>query len=106
MHPEGVDLTPRRVLAIVKGEDDLVLHPEDNGLPDDAAMVIYRHEDGGAYALGRKCDWELWKQVGYQAMGSVDLIRELLQSAERSGIKEKSIAWYLLCDVERYEESH
>ena len=68
---------------------------------NDEAKVIYRHEDGKAYALGRKCDWDLWKQVGYQGMGGVDLIRDLLQSAEKTGIKEKSIAWYLLCDVER-----
>ena len=56
---------------------------------------------GAAYALGRKCDWDLWKQFGYKGMGSVDLIRELLQSAEKTGVKEKSIAWYLLRDVER-----
>jgi len=90
---------------MVKGEDDIALNPEDNDLPEDAAMVIYRHEGGEAYALGRKCDWQSWNQVGYQGMGSVDLIRELLRSAEKSGIKEKSIAWYLLCDVERSEES-
>jgi hypothetical protein len=105
MHPLGMDLSPSRVLAIVKGEDDLVLHPEDNGLPKDAAMVIYWHEDGEDYALGRKCQWELWKQVGYQSMGSVDLIKELLQSADRSGVKEKSIAWYLLRDFEREDSS-
>jgi len=100
-----MDLSPSRVLAIVKGEDDLALHPEDNGLPEDVVMAIYRHGDGKAYALGRKCDWDLWKRAGYQGMGSVDLIRELLRSAEKSGVKEKSIAWYLLCDVEKYEES-
>jgi hypothetical protein len=103
MRPQGVDLTPNRVLAIVKGEDDIAQNPDDNDLPEDAAVVIYRHEDGKQYAPGRKEDWSLWKQVGYQGMGSVALIRELLRSAVKSGIKEKSIAWYLLCDVERYQ---
>jgi hypothetical protein len=105
MRPEGIDLSPSRVLAIVNGEDEICHKPEELCIPDDTPLAVYRHSDGNQYALGRKCDWELWKQVGYQGMGSVDLIRELLQSAERSGIKDKSVVWYLLCDVERYEES-
>jgi hypothetical protein len=63
-------------------------------------MVIYCHEDGRLYELGVTEEWELWKEVGYQGMGSVELVADLLRSAERSGIKEKSIPWYLLCDVE------
>jgi hypothetical protein len=105
MRPPGVVLTPIRVMAIVNGEDDICLKPDEHNMPEDTPLVVYRHSDGMQYPLGSKCDWELWKQLGYQGMGSVELIRELLQSAEKSGIKEKSIAWNLLCDVERYEES-
>jgi hypothetical protein len=38
-------------------------------------------------------------------MGTVSLIRECFRDAERFGIREKCIAWYLLCDVERDEGS-
>ena len=103
--PAGIILTPIRVLALVNGNDDICLKQKEYSIPDDTPLAVYRHSDGNQYALGRKCDWDLWKQVGYQGMGSVDLIRDLLRSAEKSGIKEKSIAWYLLRDVERYEES-
>jgi len=103
MPPEGVDLTPSRVLAIVNGEDEICHKPDEHYIPDDTPLAVYRHSDGNQYALGKKCDWDLWNQAGYQGMGSVDLIRELLRSAEKSGVKEKSIAWYLLCDVERQE---
>jgi hypothetical protein len=36
-------------------------------------------------------------------MGSVELIRDLFQSAQKSGVRDKSIPWYLLRDVEREE---
>jgi len=101
MRPPGVDLTSCRALAVVKGEDRICLDPDGHNIPKDTALVIFRHRSGEAYALGSRCDWELWKQVGFQGMGTVSLIRECFRDAERFGIREKSIAWYLLCDVER-----
>ena len=103
MHPEGIDLSPSRVLAIVNGEDGLCMNPEEYYLPEDTALVVYRHLTGELYSLGRKDGWQQWKEAGYQSMGSVELIRDLFQSAQKSGVRDKSIPWYLLRDVEREE---
>jgi len=89
MRPQGIDLTPSRLLAVVNGKHDLCLKPDEYDIPEDTPLSVYRHKGGKTYALGRKCDWDLWKQVGCQGMGSVELIWELLKSAEKSGIKEK-----------------
>jgi hypothetical protein len=52
MHPEGIDLSPSRVLAIVNGEDGLCMNPEEYYLPEDTALVVYRHLTGALYSLG------------------------------------------------------
>ena len=101
MRPPGIDLAPSRMLAIVNGEDDNLGNPGEYDLPEETVLVIYRHKDGRLYAQRQKEYSGLLKQKGYQAMGSVELLRQLFRSAEKSGVKEKSISWYLLGDVER-----
>ncbi len=88
MEPQGQHLTPQAVLRLV----------ECNTKPYGA---LYRRQDGHIYALGRKEDQLLWRQCGYQFMGSIPFVRKKIKVAQKFGVKEGSIAWYLLADVEK-----
>ena len=89
--PQGRELTPHGVMGIVTGDK------EPRG-------VIYRRRDGRVYYMGLREDRKVWKAGGYQIVGSVPLVRELFEVAEREGIRERSIPWYLLTNVERQEQ--
>ena len=65
--------------------------------------VLYRRQDGWIYALGLKDDRPLWRESEYQYMGSILFVRQRLKAAGKLGVREKTIAWYLLTDVERQE---
>jgi len=62
--------------------------------------VLYRRRDGQVYFLGLREDRLPWKACGYQLAGSAPFVRERLRAAEAAGIREGSLAWYLLTDAE------
>jgi len=86
--PQGRLLAPEMVLTMVQADGDV-------------RGVVYRRDDGRQYALGLKDDRLLWRDGGYRTMGSIPFIRDRYATAERTGVREKSLVWYLLTDVER-----
>ena len=88
MLPQGTELTPHGVMGIVTGDE----------LP---RGVIYRRRDGLVYYMGLREDRPIWKECGYQIVGSVPFVRRRFAEAEGEGIRERSIPWYLLTDAER-----
>ena len=86
--PQGRELTPHGVMGIVTGDE------EPHG-------AVYRHADGRVYFLGLREDRLLWKERGYEFMGTIPFIRARFRAAGRDGIREHSMAWYLLTDAER-----
>ena len=88
MLPQGRQLIPQRVLAFV--ED--VENPQG---------VVYRHQSGRVYFPGLKDDRLLWRKCGYRCMGSMSFLRGEVGLAQRLGVREKSLAWHLLTDVEK-----
>ena len=68
---------------------------------ENPASVVYRRTDGCVYFLGLKEDRLLWKECGYQYMGPMPFIRKRMEHAEEVGVRELSIPWYLLTDVEK-----
>jgi hypothetical protein len=82
---------------VESGED----HAQHEGRP----AIVYRRDDGEAYALGFREDVNLWKGRGYRPMGTVAFIRDRMAAAEEEGVQEESVTWFLLKDVEREQES-
>ena len=66
---------------------------------------LYRHLDGRNYAVGLREDRLLWRDCGYQIMGSVTFVCGRFEDARKHGVRELSIAWHLLTDVE-WEEAY
>ena len=89
MEPQGRHLTARQVLRMVETGED----------PDRG--VLYRRQDGRIYGL--KHDRPLWRECGYRYMGSIPFVRQRVKAARKLDVREESIAWYLLTDVERQE---
>ena len=87
--PAGQELTPEGVLARVEGGQN----PEG---------VLYRRRDGRVYFLGNRADRLLWRNQGYQFVDSIAFVRDRVESARKHGVRERSIAWYLLTDAERW----
>ena len=50
--------------------------------------------------MGLKDDRILWREQGFGYMGSVPFLRDRFKTADRLGVKERSLVWYLLTDVE------
>ena len=98
MRPQGRDLKPHTVLAMVESDRDHSVH---EGRP----VSVYRHETGEAYALGFSEESTLWAHPGYSPMGTVAFIRDQMAAAQEVGLKEDSVPWYLLNDVEREEQA-
>jgi len=67
----------------------------------DVRGVVYRREGGRSYALGLQEDRLLWRDGGYRYMGSIPFLRDRFAMARKMGVREKSLVWYLLRDVER-----
>ena len=94
MLSRSVLLTPRRVLDFVEDEED----PSEREEP---AIGLHRRKNGQAYLLGFKEDSPFWRSCNYQSMGSLALVRRQREIAQREGVRERSLFWYLLTDVER-----
>ena len=94
MRPTGYDLRPHQVLDMVHGDTD---HSRQKRRP----MIVYRRDDGEAYALGFREDVNLWKGRGYRSMGTVAFIRDRMAEAQEEGVQEESVTWFLLNDVGR-----
>ena len=75
-------------------------HDTHEGLP----TALYRHHKGLLYGLGLRCERLLWKQCEYQFMGPVSLIREQVAVMRRQGLRERSLVFYLLTDVEKEQQ--
>ncbi len=86
--PPGIFLSPQKVLHQVETD----AHTEG---------PFYRHRTGRLYAVGLREDRDLWKQAGFQLMGSVALLRRMFEVAQHQGVRDKSLVWYLLSDVEQ-----
>ena len=78
MRPQGRDLDPHQVLAMVESDTD---HSEHEGRP----ISAYRRDDGKAYALGSREESRLWAQAGYRPMGTVASISEQMVAAQGKG---------------------
>ena len=63
--------------------------------------VFYRSLDGQTYARGLNEDAPIWCECGYQPLGPMRRIRREVEIAREKGLKQNSIAWHLLTDVER-----
>ena len=88
MLPHGRRLTPQRVLAFER----------DGGNP---RGVVYRHQSGRVYFPGLNDDRLLWRKCRYRYIGSASFLRGQVERAQRIGVREKSLAWYLLTDAEK-----
>ena len=88
MLPEGREATPKYVLMMV--ETGRVTRG-----------VVYRHDSGKIYFFGLKKDRLLWREAGFRYMGSVEFLRDRFEAAKKTGVRKKSLVWYLLTDVER-----
>ena len=77
--PQGSELTPHGVMAIVTG------HEEPRG-------AVYRHADGRVYYLGLREDRRLWKEREFQFMGTIPFIRARFRDAAKDGASA-SIPW-------------
>ena len=85
--PQGQLLAPEMALTMVQGAGDVF-------------GVVYRRNDGCQYALGLKDDRLVWLKCGYRYMGSISFLRDRYAGAQRAGVRERSLVWYLLQDVE------
>lgn len=88
MLPQGRIQAPVMVLAMVQGDGDRY-------------GAVYRRNDGRVYVLGLKYERVLWRRCGYRYMGSIPFLRDRYATAQRTGVREKSLVWYLLTDVEQ-----
>ena len=94
MEPQGIVMTLQGVL-------DMVEDGEDHDHHERQRTAVYRGLDGKLYALGMYDECQLWQECKWQYMGPVSLVREQVAVSRKTGVREKSLVWYLLTDVER-----
>ena len=84
-------MTPRETLELLMAD----AHPEE---------TLWRDPDGEHYILSRPGAEQRYAQEGYTRLGTVEIVREMLQDAGQQAAGAGSVIFLLVEDVKKQDE--